>query len=77
MSQEKIIPFPVDNTWEEPELKTMTAQELGAYLEELRQRLEALDSREPKNEHSDAYEAWAEAHEDLEDVIDEVLDLLE
>lgn len=80
MSQEKensIIPFPLDNAWEEPDLEALTTQELHAYLGELRQRLEDLNRREPGNERSDAYETWAEAHEDLEDAIDEVLDLLE
>lgn len=55
----------------------MDEQQLQEQLALLRQRLEALDEKEPKNMNSEAYEQWAELHEDLEDQIDEVLDLLE
>ena len=37
----------------------------------------ALDEKEPKNMNSEAYETWAERHEELEDQVDEILELLE
>lgn len=62
---------------EEIYLDEMNRGQLQAYLQELRQRIAALDAREPKNVRSDAYEAWAEEHEALEDAVDEVLDFLD
>lgn len=50
---------------------------LIAYLEQLRDKIAALDESEPKNMNSDAYEAWGEEHEALEDLVDEVLDRLD
>lgn len=43
----------------------------------LLEQLAALDAREPKNMDSEAYEAWADEHEELEDALDEILDLLD
>ncbi len=59
------------------EIKEMTRQELQAFLEELEQLLTELDAREPKNQKSDAFEVWAQEHEDLEDAIDEVREYLD
>lgn len=36
-----------------------------------------LDAREPVDMDSELYEAWAEEHEDLEDLLDEIQDLLD
>ena len=51
--------------------------ELEQQLSQLRKVLAELDAQEPKNSNSEAYEDWADRHEDLEDQIDEVLDRLE
>lgn len=51
--------------------------DLERQLAELQEELTALDAREPKNMNSEAYETWADEHEDLEDQIDEILDALE
>ena len=32
--------------------------------------------KEPKNMNSEAYETWADRHEELEDQVDEILELL-
>ena len=59
------------------EISEMTRPELVEFLAELREMLQNLDGKEPKNHNSDAHEAWALEHEDLEDAIDEVLERLE
>ena len=55
----------------------MNREELERYLSLLQNELADLDAREPKNANSEAYETWADEHEELEDLMDEVLDRLE
>lgn len=43
----------------------------------LLEQLAALDAREPEDMDSESYEAWAEEHEELEDLLDEIRDLLD
>lgn len=62
---------------EEKYLDEMTRQELLDYLRQLEQRMAALDAREPRCMTDDAYEAWAQEHEALEDAVDEVRELLD
>jgi len=57
--------------------QTMNREELLAYLETLRQQIAALDESEPADMESEAYEDWADQHEDLEDLTDEAMELLE
>ena len=61
----------------EPDLDAMDRDALRAYLKELRFRMEELDEKEPRNMNSEAYEEWADRHEELEDLVDEVLDRLD
>lgn len=63
--------------WDEPELDSMSREELRQYLRELYAQIEALDDREPERMDSPAYDDWAERHEQLEDLVDDVLDRLE
>ena len=56
---------------------TMDKDELLSYLEQLRVQIAELDAVEPKDMESEEYEEWGDAHEELEDLVDEVLDLLE
>lgn len=63
--------------FEEPDIDTMEKDSLRAYLEELQERIRDLDTREPRNMNSEAYEEWADRHEELEDLVDEVLDRLD
>lgn len=58
-------------------LDEMTAEELKQYLLQLEARVAALDAKEPRSMTGDAYEAWAEEHEVLEDAIDEVREMLD
>lgn len=71
-----IVAFPGGEP-EELFLDEMTEEQLRDCLDDLQQRLQEMDAREPKNMNSEAYEQWAEAHEDLEDLVDEILDLLD
>ena len=62
---------------EEPDLDSMDKEALLAYLEQLRTRIEELDAAEPKNMNSEAYEEWGDLHEELEDLVDDILDRLD
>ena len=55
----------------------MDKAELLAYLETLRGQIAELDEAEPADMESEAYEDWGQRHEDLEDLVDDVLDRLE
>jgi len=65
------------NYQEEPDIDSMDEAALRGYLKELQERIAELDEAEPKNMASEEYEVWGEAHEDLEDLVDEVMDRLE
>ena len=65
------------NPKEIPDIDSMTLPELKAYQEELIGQIEALDEREPADMESEAYEAWGDAHEVLEDLLDDVQDRLD
>ena len=43
----------------------------------VRAQISELDAREPEDMDSEAYVAWADAHESLEDWLDELLDRLD
>lgn len=60
-----------------PAYEEMEAEALQAFRSRVQSAIADLDAVEPADEESEAYEAWAEKHEDLEDILDEVLDLLE
>ena len=55
----------------------MDKAELLAYLDMLRGQIAELDEAEPADMESEAYEEWGQRHEDLEDLVDDVLDRLE
>ena len=71
----QIIPFPADAG--ESSLESLSREELLALAQELREKLAALDAREPEDIMSKAYERWGERHEALEDELDDLLDLLD
>jgi len=73
-----VLRFSVASVFENiPDLDTMGLEELKRYHRELEAVIERLDAAEPKNENSEAYDDWAQEHEDLEDLMDEVLDRIE
>ena len=71
----QIIPFPADA--EGSSLESLAREELLALAQELREKLAALDAREPEDMLSKAYDRWGERHEALEDELDDLLDLLD
>lgn len=56
---------------------TMEPEELRAYLADVREELEAMDEDEPQDETSEEFVDWAEEHEALEDLADEIVERLE
>ena len=60
-----------------PDLENMSEEELRRELSEVWEKIAVLDYQEPEDVNSEEYEAWAERHEDLEDLEDEIQDLLE
>lgn len=68
------FPSPIGS---DADIDTMTAEQLKAYQGQLLAQLAQLDKREPKNMNSEAYDTWADAHEELEDLLDDILDRLE
>ena len=75
MKKDTVIPFPQK---QEPEdIYEMTLPQLQAHYAAMQEELHALDKKEPRNMNSDAYEEWADEHEELEDYLDEILDRME
>ena len=75
MAEGKSIPFPAQDPWER--MEGMTEEELTEFLAELLGQRQEMDAAEPDEADEEAYETWADAHEELEDLIDEVRDRLE
>ena len=51
--------------------------QLNELLETVKETLRRLDSMEPADMDSDAYAEWADIHEQVEDLQDEILDELD
>ena len=75
MAEGKILPFPAQDPWER--MEGMAEEELAEFLAELLGQRQEMDAAEPDEADEEAYEIWADAHEELEDLIDEVRDRLE
>lgn len=74
----KVIPFPVQPAPEnEVDLSTLNRAQLLERLAQLRAEIDRLNAAEPRNQRSEAYEAWGDRHELLEDLVDDVLDRLD
>ena len=74
MSENNVSQFPQN---EEKDIYEMTLEEIQAHYAAMQQELQTLDAKEPRNMNSDAYEEWADEHEELEDYLDEILDRME
>lgn len=74
----KVIPFPVQPAPEEEvDLSLLDRDQLLERLARLREQIAQLNAAEPRNQNSEAYEAWGDRHELLEDLVDDVLDRLD
>ena len=62
---------------EYPDLDSMTPEQLRACQADTQQRIDALDAQEPEDMESEAYEVWGDAHEMLEDILDDIQDRLD
>lgn len=60
-----------------PDIDEMDKEELRSCLQDLRERIAALDEQEPRNMESEEYGLWGERHELLEDLVDDILDRLD
>jgi hypothetical protein len=60
-----------------PPLETMDPQALKDFLADIQAQIAALDQSEPADMESEAFEDWAQRHEELEDLADDVMDRLE
>lgn len=69
----KILNFDVE--WEDPE--TLDAAGVRAALERVEALIARMDEAEPEDMESAAYESWADRHETLEDLADELRDRLD
>jgi len=67
----------MDRYREEPNPDELDKEGLQAYLETLRARIARLDASEPEDMESEAYRDWGDRHEQLEDLVDDVLDRLD
>ena len=65
------------NPQEYVDMEAMSLDELRAFQDEMRALLAELDAREPKSMNSPAYDDWAEEHEELEDLLDDIQDRLD
>lgn len=70
----KFVPNAFD---EEADIESMDLEALKDYMAQLQEQIALLDEKEPRNMNSEAYEAWGDRHELLEDLLDDVLDRLE
>ena len=70
-----ILTFP--SFGEEPNFYSMDKEELLRHLKALREEIDRLDEEEPADMESDEHTDWGDAHEELEDLVDEILDRLD
>ena len=72
---DNIIPF--SPFADEPEPQGMTREELTQYARWVREQLDRLDEDEPEDMSGEDYDDWADRHEELEDLADEIQECLE
>ena len=59
------------------EIEEMCLEQLYDYRQQILSEIAELDEKMPFDEGSEAFEAWADEHEELEDVLDDVVDRIE
>ena len=61
----------------ERDLEAMDEEQLKAYRKEILAQIQELEDEDPETLTSDDFEIWANKHEDLEDILDDIQDLLD
>ena len=59
------------------QLSELDEELLRAYRSQVTRRIMELDEQEPADQMCEAYTPWAEAHEELEDLLDDIDDRLD
>lgn len=59
------------------DIEAMSVDELHVLQQEMYELLAELDAREPKNMNNPSYDDWADEHEELEDLLDDIQDRLD
>ena len=54
----------------------MTIEELQKYQAHLEQQIVEMGENEPEDQEGEEFDEWAEQHEKLEDMLDDVMDKL-
>ncbi len=67
----------IDFTPDRPDIEDICPEALRRYRQEIEEQIADLDEREPEDMDSEAYDAWADRHEALEDIRDEIKERLE
>ena len=60
-----------------PDLDALDRQGLLDCLSQVQAQLDTLDDQEPEDMDSEEYESWGDRHEELEDLVDEIMDRLD
>lgn len=55
----------------------MDEAQLRTLLARIKDSIAQLDAQEPEDMNSEQYELWGDRHEELEDLVDEILDILD
>ena len=59
------------------DIDAMSVDELHTLQQQMYSLLAELDAREPKSMNSPSYDDWADEHEELEDLLDDIQDRLD
>ena len=59
------------------DIDAMSLMELRTFQDEVYALLSDLNTREPKSMNSPSYDDWAEEHEELEDLLDDIQDRID
>ena len=60
-----------------PDPSDLDREQLEQYLAAVQAQIDQLDEEEPEDMESEAYDAWGDRHEELEDLLEEIQELLE
>lgn len=67
----------LDGTAVLPDTDSLSIPALEEYRARVNAAIALLDEQEPADQESEEYEDWGDLHEELEDLLDDILDALE